>query len=270
MYDYDQPRYFPITLPSFKSQPVPSESMMRPVLKFKAHSPLLPSCNSPLLPNCNSPLSNKLPFLSYRLDYGGVNSDCNSSSASSNNGEWADYTYPSSRAINVWEISPSDVKVDVSSPGHNTESNNPHTKLPSVGKLFISKTTATRETFLPVAKRARTTSCSSDDSTIHDDQHLAAVNSVQVIARSPGQTPPTLPPVAWPSAPPTLTSATRTSPSGAFTRQDWQNYATREANGSWRCIWTEDELTCTYKSKKQATKRHIELKHMKMKYILLT
>ena len=142
-------------------------------------------------------------------------------------------------------------------------------ELPSMGKLSISRTTVTQESFLPVTKRARTTSCSSNDSAIYDDQHFAAVKT-DLITRSPRQTSSTLSPAAWPNANalPTSTSMARPRRLRVFGRQDWQDHAMREADGSWRCTWTEDELTCTYKSKKQATKRHIELKHMKMKYYL--
>ncbi|KAG6887150.1 hypothetical protein C0992_000438, partial [Termitomyces sp. T32_za158] len=238
-FDHAQQHYLSVPPPPLRLKPSP-ESSIRPVSHVKAQPRFLSNVDLPLL-------SNEPPFFRYGFGYGATSDT--SSSASSSYGDWADNTRPT-----VWRsVIDKSFRVALSSSGASNYA--PLPKVPSVVQSFDSRTTDTQEVFLPVAKRARTDSHRSDDFASCDGQRFS----------SPSQTPPALSPAAWSSASPTPTSATFPKRSRAYGRQDWQTHAMREADGSWRCIWAEDELTCTYKSKKQATKRHIELKHMKMK-----
>ncbi|KAG6868729.1 hypothetical protein C0993_011308 [Termitomyces sp. T159_Od127] len=231
--------------PPLRLQPSP-ESLIRPVSNTKAHPEFLSNLDRPLW-------SHELPFFKYRSGYGGASSD---TSSSSTHGDWTDNTCSTACVPGVCfgrETSPSDSKVAFSPSSVSSYLPNPPVKVPPVVQSFDFRTTATQEALPPAVKRARTISCHSDDFASCDDQRFS----------SPSQTPPALSTAPWPSASPT------SKRSRAYGRQDWQSHATREADGSWRCIWVEDELTCTYKSKKQATKRHIELKHMKMNVVIV-
>lgn len=52
--------------------------------------------------------------------------------------------------------------------------------------------------------------------------------------------------------------------------QNWEDYARQIRNPdgttAYQCLWTTSDISCTYSSKKQLVKRHIETTHLKFKY----
>ncbi|KAG6815883.1 hypothetical protein H0H87_010455 [Tephrocybe sp. NHM501043] len=108
----------------------------------------------------------------------------------------------------------------------------------------------------PPAKKAQ--SISHDGSDLDDDKN-ATVDPLDGFGSSLSHNAQSL--ATWPRASP----YPRRPRTLNHPREEWEDYARRTSNGTWRCLWQEGDDLCSYRSKKQATKRHIQLKHMKMR-----